>query len=104
MDLHHQRIEECAAIFDKKLDEYIRSHKMFDEKGELCPHKGNPDSHATMDYIMEDVEQAHDMLHMAMHRAGYKDYMKPNPHNGASMTPASSAGNPRGRVTGAYGK
>ena len=66
----HHRVQACEDILDQKLDEYIQTHEEWHKKGYLCPHRGNPKAHKVMDEIMEDVEDAHDMLHIAMKRAG----------------------------------
>lgn len=76
--MHHERVRQCGDILDIKLDEYINTHKEWHKKGLLCPHEGDARARAKMVMIMEDVEEAHDMLHIAMARAGYdmKDSMK----------------------------
>lgn len=68
---HRQmHMEECEKILDQKLAEYIKTHQHWDKKGYLCPHEGDPRAHETMDEIIEDVQQAHDMLEIAMKRSG----------------------------------
>jgi len=66
----HTRAKECLEILDHKIKEYIRSHDHFHSKGYLSPHDGEPEAHQVMDEIMADVQQAHDMLEIAMKRAG----------------------------------
>lgn len=93
--MEHQRMKACQEILDAKLDEYIQTHKEWHEKGLLCPHKGNPAAHAKMDEIMEDVEQAHDMLHIAMDRAGitpayHNNGEEHHPAHAVSRTPGKN--------------
>lgn len=86
----HQKVEDCKRILGLKLKEYIDTHDHWHKKGYLCPHEGNPQAHATMDEIMDDVKQAHDMLEAAMCLAGMtKDEMHKMDHPVALKKPLS---------------
>lgn len=64
------RIKKCREILGIKLDEYIKGHDYYHSKGMLCPHRGDMVAHGRMDEIMEDVQQAHDMLECAIYHSG----------------------------------
>jgi hypothetical protein len=88
----------CLEILDKKLEEYIQTHKEWDAKGYLCPHTGNPKAHDVMDEIMEDVQLAHDMLEIALHRAGIShDAMHYGAHKPEQPTHAGATSAPGAR-------
>lgn len=73
-------MKECRDILAKKMDQYLKSHKHYDSQGALCPYHGHPEAHGHMDDIIEDVKQAHDMLHAALSLAGrdpHDDYIHP---------------------------
>ena len=83
MPHRQENVRMCLEILDHKLKEYVQTFKEWHEHGYLCPHTGDAKAHDVMDDIIEDVQQAHDMLEIALHRAGISHDMVPAPtaHN-----------------------
>ena len=78
------RVKACEEILDHMLEEFIATAKFYMKEGTFCPHK-HPQHWNKVGAIMEDVKDAHDLLHIAMHRAGEAPH---HPEKYAASTPA----------------
>ena len=65
------RVAACQEICAILLDEYIATAQEYKAKGKLCPHK-HPEYLDKLEEIMDHVEDAHGMIHIAMELAGHK--------------------------------
>ena len=109
-DKHHKMME-VAKILETVLCEFIETHKEWSQpqtmdgrhypKGLLCPHTGNPKAHDKFDEIIEDVQQAHDVLEIAMKLAGksWEDMHGHYDHDHQEKAALPTPGNPARKLT-----